>query len=101
MGRMEKDAARPARILVMYHTDGGNTKLMADLVVEGATAVACVHNHPSGDPAPSAADVQVTRQLREAAKAIDIELLDHVIIGRTGADPTGLGYFSFRSAGVL
>jgi len=68
---------------------------------EGATAVACVHNHPSGDPAPSAADVQVTRQLRDAAKAIDIELLDHVIIGRAGVDPTGLGYFSFRSAGIL
>jgi len=60
-----------------------------------------VHNHPSGDPAPSAADVQVTRQLRDAAKAIDIELLDHVIIGRAGVDPTGLGYFSFRSAGIL
>ncbi len=68
---------------------------------EGATAVVCVHNHPSGDPAPSAADVQVTRQLREAAKAVDIDLLDHVVIGRTGADPIGLGYYSFRSAGVL
>jgi DNA repair protein RadC len=68
---------------------------------EGATAVVCVHNHPSGDPGPSAADLQVTRQLRDAAKAVDIELLDHVIIGRTGADPQGLGYFSFRKAGVL
>ncbi len=68
---------------------------------EGATAVVCVHNHPSGDPAPSASDVQVTRALRDAAKAIDIELLDHVIIGRAGADPTGLGHFSFRSAGIL
>ena len=68
---------------------------------EGATAVVCVHNHPSGDPGPSAADVQVTRQLREAAKAVDIELLDHVIIGRAGADPTGLGHYSFRAAGVL
>ncbi len=68
---------------------------------EGATAMVCVHNHPSGDPAPSAADVQVTRQLREAAKTIDIELLDHVIIGRAGADPAGLGHFSFRSAGSL
>jgi DNA repair protein RadC len=67
----------------------------------GATAVVCVHNHPSGDPAPSAADVQVTRQLREAAKAVDIELLDHVIVGRPAADPRGLGYYSFREAGVL
>jgi DNA repair protein RadC len=67
----------------------------------GATAVVCVHNHPSGDPAPSAADVQVTRQLREAARAVDIELLDHVIVGRAAADPRGLGYHSFRESGVL
>jgi DNA repair protein RadC len=67
----------------------------------GATAVVCVHNHPSGDPAPSAADVQVTRQLREAARAVDIELLDHVIVGRPAADPRGLGYHSFRESGVL
>jgi len=67
----------------------------------GATAVVCVHNHPSGDPAPSAADVQVTRQLRDAAKAVDIELLDHVIVGRQAADPRGLGYHSFRESGVL
>lgn len=70
-------------------------------VQHGATAIACVHNHPSGDPAPSSADVQVTRQLREAAKALDIELLDHVVVGNTSADPTGLGYYSFRQAGVL
>lgn len=68
---------------------------------EAATAVVCVHNHPSGDPAPSAADVQVTRQLREAAKAVDIDLLDHVVVGTVGADPVGRGYYSFRESGVL
>ena len=66
-----------------------------------ATAIVCVHNHPSGDPAPSSADVQVTRQLREASRALDIELLDHVILGDTAADPTSLGYYSFREAGIL
>lgn len=66
---------------------------------EGATAVICVHNHPSGDPAPSAADIQVTRQLREAAKALDISLLDHIVIGRAECDPSGKGYYSFREAG--
>jgi DNA repair protein RadC len=70
-------------------------------VREAASAIVCVHNHPSGDPAPSAPDLQVTRQLREAARAVDIELLDHVIIGRLGADPTGRGFFSFREAGML
>lgn len=67
----------------------------------GATGVVCIHNHPSGDPAPSAADVQVTRQLREAAKAVDIELIDHVIIGRPGADPQARGFYSFREAGII
>lgn len=67
----------------------------------GATAIICAHNHPSGDPSPSAADVQVTRQLREAAKTVDIELLDHVVLGQKINDPQGCGYYSFRQAGVL
>jgi DNA repair protein RadC len=70
-------------------------------IQHGATAVVCAHNHPSGDPAPSAADVQVTRQLRDAAKAVDIELLDHVVVGQRINDPVGLGFYSFRQAGVL
>lgn len=68
---------------------------------EAAAAVVCVHNHPSGDPAPSAPDVQVTRQLREAARAVDIDLLDHVIVGTAAADPLGRGFYSFREAGML
>ncbi len=68
---------------------------------ESASAVVCVHNHPSGDPAPSAPDLHVTRTLREAAKAVEIDLLDHVIVGRAAADPIGRGYFSFREAGLL
>ena len=76
-------------------------EVFREAIRQGATAVVCVHNHPSGDPAPSAADVQVTRQLREAARAVDIELLDHVIVGRAAADPQGRGYYSFRESGVL
>jgi DNA repair protein RadC len=69
---------------------------------EAATAVVCVHNHPSsGDPAPSNPDIVVTRQLREAAKAVDIEFVDHVIIGRRESDPLGVGFYSFRNAGML
>ena len=66
-----------------------------------ATAILAVHNHPSGDPAPSRADIQVTRQLREAAKVIQIDLLDHIILGRRQHDPQGLGYYSFNDAGLL
>jgi DNA repair protein RadC len=72
-----------------------------EAIRQGATGIVCVHNHPSGDPAPSSADVQLTRQLREAARTIEIELIDHVVVGTASADPAGLGYYSFRSAGLL
>jgi len=49
-------------------------------ILTSAASVIVVHNHPSGDPSPSAADIQVARQLREASRIIDIDLVDHVII---------------------
>jgi DNA repair protein RadC len=70
-------------------------------IQHGATAIVCAHNHPSGDPSPSSADISVTRRLREAAQAIDIELFDHIILGDKTADPTGQGFYSFRQAGLL
>jgi DNA repair protein RadC len=70
-------------------------------IIASACAILVSHNHPSGDPAPSAADLQVTRQLREAARCVDIELLDHVIHGTPAYDPSGRGYFSFRESGLL
>ena len=70
-------------------------------IVGGATAIICAHNHPSGDPAPSGDDVQLTRQLREASRTVDIELIDHVVLGHVEADPVGKGFYSFRSAGML
>ena len=48
----------------------------------GCTRIILVHSHPSGDPAPSAQDIAVTRQLAEAGKILGIELIDHVILGR-------------------
>jgi len=66
-----------------------------------ASAIIVAHNHPSGDPAPSAADLLVTRQLREAAKILDIILIDHVIVGHADSDPLGVGYYSFRATGLL
>jgi DNA repair protein RadC len=68
---------------------------------ESSSAIICAHNHPSGDPAPSSADVQITQLLREAARTVEITLLDHVIIGRPGADPLGRGFYSFRESGLL
>lgn len=70
-------------------------------IVGSAASIVCVHNHPSGDPSPSSADIQLTRQLREAATAIDIPLLDHVIIGDISCDPMKKGFYSFREAGLI
>lgn len=70
-------------------------------ILAGASAIICAHNHPSGDPAPSSADMTVTRHLHSASQAVEIALLDHVILGRSECDPTGVGYYSFRSAGFL
>jgi len=66
-----------------------------------ATAIIAVHNHPSGDPAPSRADIHVTRQLREAARIIGIDLTDHIIVGEPAKDPNRLGYYSFNDAGLV
>jgi len=46
------------------------------------SAVVVVHNHPSEDPAPSPEDIKVTEQIVKAGKLLDIEVLDHLIIGR-------------------
>jgi DNA repair protein RadC len=76
-------------------------EVFRNAIRDGAAAVIYAHNHPSGDPAPSAADVQVTRQLREASRTLDILLLDHVVVGRQAADPLQHGYYSFRDAGLI
>lgn len=60
----------------------------------GATALILVHNHPSGDPTPSRADVQMTRDIVEAARPLGIQVHDHVIITRAG-------HTSFKSKGLL
>ncbi len=67
------------------------------LVLEGASRVIFVHNHPSGDPKPSSEDKKVTSRLQKACFNIDIEILDHLIIGsgRPGE------FFSFAQAGIL
>jgi DNA repair protein RadC len=49
-----------------------------------ATAVVLVHNHPSGDPAPSRADIEMTKSIIEAARPFGIEVHDHIIVGKDG-----------------
>lgn len=59
----------------------------------GTTGVMVVHNHPSGDPAPSPDDARLTLRLCAAADVLDIALLDHLIVGDEGR------YFSFHESG--
>ncbi len=64
-------------------------------VIASAAAVVLMHNHPSGDPAPSEADIKVTRDLIRAGQLMKIDVLDHVIIGnpgRTSLRETGYFY---------
>jgi DNA repair protein RadC len=49
-----------------------------------ATAVILVHNHPSGDPAPSRADIDMTRSIVEAARPLGVTVHDHIIVGKSG-----------------
>lgn len=56
-------------------------ELFRAAVKRSAASVICVHNHPSGDPTPSAEDIRLTHRLTEAGHIIGIEVLDHVIIG--------------------
>jgi DNA repair protein RadC len=68
-------------------------------IMHSAYAAILVHNHPSGDPTPSQADNRLTKQLGEAAKLLQINFLDHIIIGLP--DGGRVPYFSFREAGML
>ncbi|MBI3986334.1 MAG: DNA repair protein RadC, partial [Lentisphaerae bacterium] len=65
-----------------------------------SSAVLVVHNHPSGDPSPSAEDIQVTRQLVEAGKVLGIRVLDHVILGKASGDRAS-DFYSLRQAGIV
>ena len=59
-----------------------------------APSIILVHNHPSGDPKPSAQDVAITREIVAAAEAVNVRVHDHLVIGRNGAE-------SFKSLGLL
>jgi DNA repair protein RadC len=59
-----------------------------------ASAVIMVHNHPSGDPTPSRADIEMTRKVKDAASAVGITLHDHIVVSRGG-------HISFRTQGLL
>jgi DNA repair protein RadC len=63
-------------------------------IIAGASAIVLMHNHPSGEPQPSEADIKVTRDLIRAGQLLKIEVLDHVIVGKPShSSLRELGYF--------
>ncbi len=57
------------------------SEVLRPAIRENCPSIIVVHNHPSGDPAPSGPDILITRQIKQAAELMDIELLDHIVIG--------------------
>lgn len=68
-------------------------EVLRPAVLEGAAAVCVVHNHPSGDPAPSKEDDNITERLKSACEIMGIRMLDHIIIGNS--------YYSYSDEGRL
>jgi len=68
-------------------------------IVANAAAIILIHNHPSGDPSPSEADIKVTRDLIRAGQLLKIEVLDHVIAGQK--TETNKGFCSLRELGYF
>lgn len=100
-------------MFLTVHLDGKNRAVCMDVVSVGslnqsivhprevfktallsnAAAILLIHQHPSGDPAPSSEDIAITRRLKDAGELLGIKVLDHVIVGET--------YFSFVEGGLL
>jgi len=82
-------------------SEGGITGTVADPRVilkralqEDAVSLVLSHNHPSGNPRPSKADIELTNKVKEAARYFDIKVLDHIIVSNEG-------YFSFADEGII
>lgn len=93
---------RANQILGYYkHSIGGITGTVADpriifatAIVSASSAVVISHNHPSQNPTASQADIELTRKIKEGGKLLEIQLLDHLIVTKTG-------YFSFADEGLI
>lgn len=96
MGLLEQEHLRVVLLNTKNHVQGvrdvyrgsvnssqvRTAEVFRDAVKENCPALVVAHNHPSGDPTPSPEDVRVTRDLVAAGKLLDIEVLDHLVIGR-------------------
>ncbi len=78
----------------------GILEVFKEAIRAASAAVVLAHNHPSGDAAPSGEDIQITRRLVDAGKLMEIEVLDHVIIGRPSPEDSQ-GFCSLRESGLV
>ena len=69
-------------------------EVLRPAVIEAVPSVIVAHNHPSADPTPSPEDVAITRKLKQAAELLDIDLLDHIVIG-------GKRHVSLKERGLM
>lgn len=96
MSLLEKEELRTLLLNTKHHVVGTDNvyagslnssvvrigELFTEAVRQHCAAIIIVHNHPSGDPSPSRDDIEVTRQAVQAGKLLDVEVVDHLIIGR-------------------
>ena len=75
-------------------------EVFRNAILANASAIVLAHNHPSGDPSPSEADIKVTRDLIRAGQLLRIEVLDHVILGRATQERPR-DYVSLRELGYF
>ena len=108
MGRLEREELRAVllntknvvlRVVTVYQGNVNSSlvrvgELFRDAVRVNATGIILVHNHPSGDPTPSPDDLHLTAEALAAGRLLDIDLLDHLVIGHDA-------YVSLRDRGVL
>ena len=108
MGRLEREELRAVllntknvvlRVVTVYQGNVNSSlvrvgELFRDAVRVNATGIILVHNHPSGDPTPSPDDLHLTAEALAAGRMLDIDLLDHLVIGHDA-------YVSLRDRGVL
>tara|TARA_B100001093_G_C26803811_1_gene1004594 strand:+ start:675 stop:1427 length:753 start_codon:yes stop_codon:yes gene_type:complete len=76
-------------------------EIFREAIRVGAAGIIVVHNHPSGDPNPSKADIKAAKQLAKSAMVIDICLVDFLIVGSKSRDKDANGYYSFRKKKLL
>lgn len=91
---------RVMRIVTLYQgcanaSNARTAEVLRDAIRENATGIIVIHNHPSGDPTPSPEDIALTHAIAEAGKLMNIEVLDHLVIGKgrfVSMKERGLGF---------